>query len=80
MIKPMPLGRAVPDGFTVEDFTIDDAANTVTCPAKITRPVSAKGRASFGSACGGCPLMGRCTTAKNGRKMLIHPHDRLRPA
>ncbi|MGY2746848.1 IS1182 family transposase [Arthrobacter sp. UYCu723] len=78
VIKPMPLGRAVPDGFTIDDFSIDDAANTVTCPAKISRPISAKGRASFGSACGGCPLMSRCTTARNGRKMLIHPHDRLR--
>ncbi len=78
IIKPMPLGRAVPDGFTVDDFTIDDAANTVTCPAKTTRAISAKGRASFGSACASCPLMGRCTTAKNGRKMQIHPHDRLR--
>ncbi|MCZ2405090.1 IS1182 family transposase [Paenarthrobacter sp. Z7-10] len=78
IIKPMPLGRAVPDGFTVDDFTINEGAKTVTCPAKITRPISAKGRVSFAGACASCPLMSRCTTAKNGRKMLIHPHDRLR--
>ncbi|MHB1173232.1 MAG: transposase, partial [Lacisediminihabitans sp.] len=74
----MPLGRAVADGFTVDDFTIDETATTVTCPAGITRPISGKGRVSFGVSCGSCPLMEQCTTAKNGRKMQIHPHDRLR--
>lgn len=78
IIKPMPLGRAVPGGFTVDDFTIDEDAQTVTCPAKITRPISAKGRASFGSSCGTCPLMSQCTTAKSGRKILVRQHDRLR--
>lgn len=78
IIKPMPLGRAVPGGFTVDDFTIDEMANTVTCPAGTTRPLSAKGRVSFGSVCASCPLMSQCTRAKNGRKMRIHPHDRLR--
>jgi len=78
IIKPMPLGRAVPGGFTVDNFTIDETAATATCPANITRPISAKGRVSFGAACASCPLMGQCTTAKNGRKMTIAPHDRLR--
>ena len=78
IIKPMPLGRAVADGFTVDDFTIDESANTVTCPAGAIRPISAKGRVSFGGACVTCPLMAQCTTAKNGKKMQIHPHDRLR--
>jgi hypothetical protein len=78
VIKPMPLGRAVPGGFTVDDFTIDETARTATCPANITRPISAKGRVSFGSACRSCPLMHRCTAARNGKKMTVHPHDRLR--
>ena len=78
IIKPMPLGRAIPGGFTVDDFTIDETAQTVTCPAGIVRPISAKGRVSFGSSCATCPLMKQCTTAKLGKKMKIHPHDRLR--
>jgi hypothetical protein len=33
VIKPAPLQQAVPGGFTVDDFTVDDQAGTVTCPA-----------------------------------------------
>lgn len=78
IIKPMPLGRAVPGGFTVDDFTIDETANTATCPAGVVRSISAKGRVSFGPACASCPLMAQCTMAKTGKKMHIRPLDRLR--
>ncbi|MCY7287610.1 MAG: IS1182 family transposase [Cryobacterium sp.] len=78
IIKPMPLRPAVPGGFTVDDFTVDNEAQTVTCPANITRPISAKGRVSFGSSCVACPLMAQCTKAKNGRKMQIGEHDNVR--
>ena len=78
IIKPMPLSRAVPGGFTVDDFTIDEDAQTVNCPAGITRPISAKGRVSFGKACQECPLISQCTRAVTGRRMQIGPHDRLR--
>ena len=78
IIKPMPLGRAVPGGFTVDDFTIDEDAQTMTCPAGITRPISPKRRVSFGKSCQSCPLMAQCTKAKTGRKLVIHPHDKLR--
>ena len=30
---------------------------------------------TFGDACAGCPLRQRCTTAKDGRSMRIHPHE-----
>ena len=30
-----------------------------------------------GAACQGCPLRARCTTAAGGRKMRLHPHERL---
>ena len=33
MIKPKPLRPAVPGGFTLDDFTVDEDAGTVTCPA-----------------------------------------------
>lgn len=32
---------------------------------------------TFGAACAGCPLRQRCTTAKDGRSMTIHPHEDL---
>ncbi|WP_256041428.1 IS1182 family transposase [Cryobacterium sp. SO1] len=78
IIKPMPLGRAVPGGFTIDDFTVDETLQTVTCPAGNVRSLSPKRRASFGSSCKACPLMAQCTTAKSGKKMQIHPLDQVR--
>ena len=69
VIRPGPLNRAVPDGFTIDDFTIDTAAGTATCPAGQTVAITFKGRATFGARCRGCPLRDRCTTARNGRKL-----------
>jgi hypothetical protein len=56
VIKPWPLRPAVPGGFTLDDFTVDEAAGTVTCPAAITRPITRTRKAVFGVACRGCPL------------------------
>lgn len=80
VIKPWPLRPAVPDGFTLDDFVRDAEAGTVTCPAGIVRSVSARNTVSFGSACSGCPLRARCTTAKRGRKLVLHEHDLLQRA
>ena len=38
VIKPKPLTAPVEGGFTVDDFTIDEQAGTVGCPAGNTRP------------------------------------------
>ena len=78
IIKPMPLGRAVPGGFTIDDFTVDEVLQTVTCPAGNVRPLSPKRRVTFGSLCRSCPLMKQCTTANTGKKMQIHPNDQVR--
>jgi hypothetical protein len=78
VIKPMPLNRAVPEGFTIDDFTIDHAAGTASCPAGISRPISGKGRVTFGAVCAACPLRAHCTTSPRGRKLVIGPHDRLK--
>ena len=56
VIKPGPLRPAVPGGFTIDDFTIDEHAGTVTCPAGLTRPMSQNRTVTFGAACAGCPL------------------------
>jgi hypothetical protein len=77
VIKPGPLQPAVAGGFTTDDFTVDVAAGTVTCPAGITRPVTTRRAVIFGAACRGCPLRARCTTAKGGRTLHLHPHDAI---
>ena len=77
VIKPGPVKSAVPGGFTIDDFIVDEEQGTVTCPNGVTRPMSRNRAVTFGAACAGCPLRARCTTAKDGRSMTIHPHDGL---
>ncbi|HXZ75243.1 MAG TPA: IS1182 family transposase [Streptosporangiaceae bacterium] len=77
VIKPGPLRPAVPGGFTIDDFTVNEEQGTVTCPAGQVRLMSPARAVTFGAACAGCPLRELCTTAKDGRSMTIHPHDGL---
>jgi IS5 family transposase len=77
VIKPWPLLPAVKGGFTADDFTVDPAARTVTCPAGITRRVTPKNAVIFGIACRDCLLRERCTTSKDGRFLHLHEHDGL---
>jgi Transposase domain (DUF772)/Transposase DDE domain len=77
VIKPGPLQPAVAGGFTTDDFTVDEAAGTVTCPAGLTRRITARRAVIFGAACRDCPLRARCTTAKEGRTLHLHPHDAI---
>ncbi|MGW5276930.1 hypothetical protein ACWEQP_31205 [Streptomyces sp. NPDC004044] len=73
VIKPPPLRQAVPGGFTIDDFLIDAASGTATCPAGHTAnlgQVKADGArtAQFKRICTDCPLRGRCTTRSAGRR------------
>jgi hypothetical protein len=77
VIKPKPLQSPVEGGFTVDDFTVDENDQTVTCPAGNTRPISATRIATFGVLCRDCPLGQRCTTSKTGRKIVLHDRDDL---
>jgi Transposase DDE domain/Transposase domain (DUF772) len=77
VIKPGPLRPAVEGGFTTDDFTVDEAAGTVTCPAGLTRLITAHRYAVFGAACRACPLRSRCTFAKDGRTLRLHPQDAI---
>ncbi len=77
VIKPKPLQPAVPGGFTLDDFIVDEQAGAVTCPAGITRPLTPARNVIFGAACGSCPLRARCTTSKTGRTLSLHPRDGL---
>lgn len=77
LVKPWPITPAVEGGFTIDNYTYDPSANTLTCPAGVTRPVSHAGRASFKAACRGCPLREQCTTSKTGRLVLLGEHHQL---
>ena len=77
VIKPKPVQPAVKGGFTRDDFTVDDQAGTVTCPAGITRAIPPARHVVFGAACRDCPLRGQCTTSKSGRVLSLHPQDHL---
>jgi hypothetical protein len=77
VIKPKPLQAPVAGGFTVDDFTVDEQAGTVTCPAGHTVGLSRTRIATFGVTCRDCPLRERCTTCKTGRKLVLHERDDL---
>ncbi|WP_438296476.1 transposase [Streptomyces sp. HUAS TT7] len=78
VIKPAAKRQAITDGFTIDDFHIDPAAGTATCPAGHTVNL---GRlqpggvctAQFKKGCPTCPLRERCTTSKTKRLLNIHP-------
>jgi IS5 family transposase len=75
LIKPIPLRPAVPGGFTRDAFTVDLQANTVTCPAGHTVAITPSRRAVFDWRCGPCPLRERCTRAKDGKTLNLHPQE-----
>jgi transposase len=77
LVKPAPTRSAVPGGFTVDDFTVDHANRTATCPAGLTRNISRTGAATFKAACRGCALRQRCTTSVAGKTLKVAPHDEL---
>jgi hypothetical protein len=75
IIKPAPLRPAVDGGFTIDNFTVDEQAGTITCPNGLVRRLTGKRTATFGAGCRGCPLRARCTTSKDGRSITLHPQD-----
>lgn len=80
IIKPWPLRPAVPGGFTLDDFTVDEDTATVTCPNGLTARITGTRKVTFGARCRNCPLRTRCTTSARGRKLTLHEHDRLQRA
>ena len=85
VIKPPPLRVAVEGGYSIDDFDIDYAfdppsgefSGTTTCPAGVTVAITPKGAARFGANCRRCPQRQRCTNAKDGRTITVHPHHDL---
>jgi len=77
VIKPKPLQSPVEGGYTIDDFTVDEKNQTVTCPNGNTKRLSPGRVASFGALCRDCPLRARCTKSKTGRKIVLHERDDL---
>ena len=77
LVKPWAFKPAVPGGFTLDEFAVDETAGTVTCPNGVTRRISKTRAVTFGIACRDCPLRTRCTTSKDGRGLHLHEHDAL---
>jgi IS5 family transposase len=77
-IKPHPLRPPVDGGFSLDDFSYDDHAGTLTCPNKITRRLSKTRTVTFGAACRGCPLRNQCTTAATGRTVNLSEFEQVR--
>jgi IS5 family transposase len=80
VIKPWPTARNPyldDDQFRRDDYRIDYTARTVTCPNRITVPISTGGTATFGARCGGCPLRSRCTASATGKTFTVTEHDQL---
>jgi hypothetical protein len=75
-VQPPP---ALGGRFAKDRFTIDLAANTVSCPGQVSvaiRPVkNGGGVAAFGTACAGCPLVAQCTTSPAGRTITISAYE-----
>lgn len=72
-IKPWPVADT--GRFSRDDFAVDHAAGTVTCPAGHTVKITAANNAIFKQRCTSCPLRARCTTARGGRTLSLSEHD-----
>ena len=83
-IKPIERAPRIAGGYRRDDFAIDTAAGTVTCPAERTvalRPAGERRRvARFGEFCGTCPRRARCTTSDNGRTISVDAYENDRAA
>jgi hypothetical protein len=75
IIKPWPLRPAVDGGFTIDDFTVDEAGGTVSCPNGLTARITRTRMVIFGARCRECPLRARCTASATGRSLRLHAHD-----
>ena len=78
LIKSWPLGRNPKlgdDQFHRDDFSVDHAARSVTCPNGITVTISPGGFAKFGTRCVGCTLRSRCAASADGKTFTVTEHD-----
>jgi len=68
--RPWPPGGTL---FTKDDFSLDFAHGTVTCPGGQTVPMVPGKDAQFpASVCDACPQRAQCTTARIGQGRSLH--------
>jgi Transposase DDE domain/Transposase domain (DUF772) len=68
--RPWPQGGPL---FTKDDFALDFAHGTVTCPGDQTVPLVPGKNAQFpASACEACPRRAQCTTAGSGQGRSVY--------
>jgi hypothetical protein len=80
VIAKCPPARNTAGRFAKDQFTVDLARGTVTCPAGQTVVIvtaARGGRASFRPWCAACPLRTACTAARRGRTIAIHPLEEV---
>jgi hypothetical protein len=77
LVKPWPIRPAVEDGFTIDDFTHDPAAGTLTCPAGVTKTITKTRKAVFGHRLPGLPVQ---AAMHDRRERPHHPAPPPRPA
>jgi hypothetical protein len=71
--RPWPQSGAL---FTKDDFTLDFAHGTVTCPGGETVPMIPGQDAQFpASACDACAQRAQCTTARIGQGRSLHVRE-----
>ncbi len=74
LIKPIPLRHAILSGFDRDDFTVDHAMHTVTCPAGVTVVISQRATQPLApSAAVYCAIA--APTQEKVLHLTLHPHD-----
>jgi hypothetical protein len=74
VIKPPPLPRAIPGGFTIGDFTVDDQAGTATCrPGTSSPPAAPRPTATARPSSNALPRL-PATTALHHLQRRAGPH------
>jgi hypothetical protein len=79
VIAKVPAATNRDGRYSKDDFVVDLAARTVTCPAGQVAAIrlgpEGDGRAEFGSACASCPRRACCTASPAGRTISIHRRE-----
>ncbi len=74
--KAWPVRQGPPCAKTA--FSLDGDAQTLTCPNAVSLPFTPGGTVQFpADRCAACPLRDRCTASAGGRRVTIHPDERL---
>lgn len=75
--KAWPV-RSTGGRYGKDQFSLDFAAGTLTCPAGVTMPFRPGATVHFPTdTCAACPLRQRCTSSPSGRSVAIHPDEAL---